>query len=135
MTSTGWEIVGRNDRDFPGERSLGEAVRGLVRRRWASNAAKMLEREWDLDPKTARNVVGAGNVSERTLSKAIRAEGWAFLAELGEELTGHTYDQHLQAVIERETRVQEQRTWERDRVHQMENRARQLGGLPPRAPA
>jgi len=134
MTDAVMDFVGRNDRDFP-DRSIGDAVQDLVRRRWESNAAKMLERHWDLDPKTARNVVGQGNVSERTLAKAIRAEGWGFLAALGEELTGQSYADHLNDLIERDRLVQEQRSIQRDSVRQLEARARDLGAILGRASA
>lgn len=129
MTQGAWEVVGQEDWKLPLEKSVGDAVRDLVRRRWQSNTAKHLERQWDLDPKTAKNVVGNGHVSERTLTKAIRAEGWSFVAALGEELTGQTYDQHLQNIIEETAREQEARERQRDRVRQMEVRARELGAV------
>lgn len=129
MTHGAWEIVGREDWKLPLDKSVGDAVRDLVRRRWQNNTAKHLERHWDLDPKTAKNVVGNGHVSERTLTKAIRAEGWSFVAALGEELTGQTYDQHLQNIIEETAREQEARERQRDRVRQMEVRARELGAV------
>lgn len=121
--------MGREDWKLPLDKSVGDAVRDLVRRRWPNNAAKHLERSWELDPKTAKNVVGNGNVSERTLTKAIRAEGWSFVAALAEELTGQTYDQHLQSIIEETAREQEARERQRDRVRQMEVRAAELGAL------
>lgn len=129
MTHGAWEIVGWDDQQLPLEKSIGDAVRGMVRRRWKNNAAKMIERTWDLDPKTARNVVGNGNVSERTLTKAVRAEGWAFLAALGEELTGQSYDQYLASIIEREAHAQKERERVRDNVVRLETRARELGAV------
>jgi len=120
MTDRTWEIVGQKDWNLPLEKSLGEAVCGLIRKRWKSNAAKHIEREWDLDPKTAKNVVQNGNVSERTLTKAVRAEGWAFLAALGEELTGQTYEQHLEQRIEETRRVQERIASQRQRIRALE---------------
>ena len=96
MTYAGWEIVGRNDRELPFAKTVGDALRDLIRRRYPTNAAKTIERDWDLDARTARNVVGQGNVSERTLTKAVRAEGWELLAALGAELTGETYDQFIE---------------------------------------
>jgi hypothetical protein len=93
MTIGAWEIVGQNNRELPIAKTIGDAVRDLIRRRYASNAAKTIERDWGLDPKTAKNVVGMGHVSERTLTKAVRAEGWSLLLALGAELTGETFDQ------------------------------------------
>lgn len=135
MTSGAWEIVGTDNRELPIEKTIGDAVRGLVRRRWNNNAAKMLERHWGLDPKTARNVIGSGHVSERTLTKAVRAEGWDFIAALGVELTGQSYAQHLQRIIEREADVQKDRERERDSVRRMEAVARNLVDLSDRSAA
>ena len=129
MMQRTWEIVGRDDQQLRLDKTIGDAVRALVRRRWANNAAKMIERAWDLDPKTARNVVGNGNVSERTLTKAVRAEGWDFLAALGEELTGESYAQHLHRITERDAHAQRERERERDNVRRLETRARNLGHL------
>lgn len=96
MTAYGWEIVGRNDQELPFAKTVGDALRDLIRRRYRTNAAKTIERDWDIDARTARNVVGQGNVSERTLTKAVRAEGWELLAALGAELTGETYEQFVE---------------------------------------
>lgn len=135
MTLGAWEIVGRDDWKLPLDKSVGDAVRDLVRRRWTNNTAKQLERQWDLDPKTAKNVVGNGHVSERTLTKAVRAEGWDFLEALGFELTGETYAQHLHRITERDAHVQKERERERDNVRRLETRARDLGHLPRRTAA
>lgn len=107
MTAGAWEIVGQDYRELPIAKTLGDALRGLIRKRYASNAAKRIERDWDLDPKTAKNVVTQGHVSERTITKAIRAEGWALLMALGAELTGETFqnyeERRLQSLIEEAT--------------------------------
>lgn len=124
-----WEIVGKDDQQLRLDKTIGDAVRGMVRRRWKNNAAKMIERSWDLDPKTARNVVGNGNVSERTLTKAVRAEGWSFLEALGEELTGQSYAQYLASIIEREAHAQKERERTRADVVRLQTRARELGHL------
>jgi hypothetical protein len=94
MTAGAWEIVGQDYRELPIAKTVGDALRGLIRKRYASHAAKRIERDWDLDPKTARNVVTQGHVSERTITKAIRAEGWPLLMALGAELTGETFEQY-----------------------------------------
>jgi len=100
MTFGAWEIVGTNDRELPFGKTLSDALVGLIRKRWPHNTAKMLERRWTLDPKTARNVLGQGNVSERTLTKAAKAEGWALWHALGEELFGESYYEYDQRRIE-----------------------------------
>lgn len=84
--------------------SLGEALSELARQRYPRDTAKHLAKAWDIDPATAANVV-KGHASERTLTKAIKAEGWGLLACLGAALTGETYEQfeerQLQQIIER----------------------------------
>jgi len=93
MASTGWQVVGHNSQELPISKTVGDALRDLIRKRYANNAAKRIERDWDLDPKTAKNVVSAGHVSERTLTKAVRAEGWSLLLALGAEITGETHSE------------------------------------------
>lgn len=104
MTYGAWEIVGEDYRELRLGRTIGDAVRLLVRERFKTHAAKRIEGMWGLDPRTARNVVSQGNVSERTLTKAARSEGWAFWMALGEELFGQSYrewDEHrLTKIIE-----------------------------------
>lgn len=84
--------------------SMGEALSALARQKYPRDTAKHLSRAWDIDPATAANVV-KGHASERTLTKAIKAEGWGLLSELGAALTGesfHEYEERqLAAIIER----------------------------------
>lgn len=100
MTAEAWDFVGRDDQQLPLGHTLGDAMRLLVRSRFGNNAAKKIERQWGLDPKTARNVV-QGNCSERTLTKAIRAEGWSLLEALGHALTGQTHHEWEEARLQR----------------------------------
>lgn len=123
MADGTWEIVGLDDRKFPFEKTVGDALRDLVRARYKNNAAKMIERNWGLDPKTAKNVVSQGHVSERTLTKAARAERWALWAALGEELFGQSYDEHLSEIIEETDRARERMESRRRRLRDMEARA------------
>jgi hypothetical protein len=74
------------------ELSIGEAVSQMVRQRYPRDTAKLIARAWNIDAGTAVNVV-KGHCSERTLTKAIRAEGWTFITALGATLTGETFDQ------------------------------------------
>ena len=84
--------------------SIGEALAELVRQKYPRDTAKHVARSWGIDPATAANVV-KGHASERTLTKAIRAEGWGLLAILGAAITGETYEAYeerqLLAIIER----------------------------------
>lgn len=93
MTYGDWEIVGRDYQQLPIGKTIGDAMRDLIRTRWPHHTAKRIEGRWGLDPKTARNVATQGNVSERTLTKAARAEGWDLWMALGEELFGQSYRQ------------------------------------------
>jgi hypothetical protein len=108
MTSGTWEIVHRKEYGLPLGKTLGDAFKNLVANRFRHNAAKQIERIWDLDPHTAKNVVQKGSVSERTLTKAARSEGWAFWMALGEELFGESYsaweEQRLTKIIEEAAR-------------------------------
>lgn len=102
--------MGKDTQQLPLGHTLGDAMRLLVRSKFGNNAAKKIEARWGLDPKTARNVT-QGNCSERTLTKAIRAEGWTLLEALGHALTGQTHHEweeaRLQRIIEEATRAQE----------------------------
>lgn len=103
MTYGAWEIVGRNTQELPLGKTIGDALRDLIRLRFKNNAAKHIEGLWGLDAKTAKNVVTSGHVSERTLTKAARAERWALWMALGEELFGQSYseweEERLTAII------------------------------------
>jgi len=81
---------------------IGEAMAALVRQRYPRDTAKHLSRQWSIDASTAANVV-KGHCSERTLTKAIRAEGWSLIQALGATITGETFEQYeerrLNAII------------------------------------
>jgi hypothetical protein len=72
--------------------SIGEAVAMMVRQRYPRDTAKIIARAWNIDAVTAANVV-KGHCSERSLTKAIRAEGWSFITALGATITGETFEQ------------------------------------------
>ncbi|WP_454760628.1 hypothetical protein [Caulobacter segnis] len=111
MASKGMQIVGGDYRELRASESIGEALKRIVRDRHQAHAAKRIERAWGLDARTARNVATEGNVSERTLTKAIKAEGWDLLLELGAELTGETFEEfeerRQQRIIEEAKSAQE----------------------------
>jgi hypothetical protein len=110
-----WEVVGRNDWELPLGTTIGDALRKLVRRRFKHNTAKTLETLWGLDPKTAKNVVQSGHVSERTLTKAAKSERWALWIALGEEIFEETYAQYLARLADdRERAAREAREAEAD---------------------
>jgi hypothetical protein len=127
MTVGALEIVGRNFREIPICNSIGEALKKVIRDRYANNAAKRIEGDWGLDPKTARNVVTVGHVSERTLTKAVRAEGWDLILALGAELTGETHSQweerRLNHIIQEAERARKNLVSLRQRREAVEARA------------
>jgi hypothetical protein len=96
MTDWSADFVGKDSQQLPFGHTLGDAMRLLVRSRYGAHAAKKIEALWGLDPKTARNVT-QGNCSERTLTKAIRVEGWSLLHALGHALTGQTHHEWEEA--------------------------------------
>lgn len=112
---------------FP--RRMAEALATLLNQRHST--AKQIARTYGIDPSTAENL-RKGHLSVPTLEKVVQNEGWALWEQLGREIIGHSYDQYLQAVIEREAHVQRDREVERERVRQMEARAVELGALSPR---
>lgn len=105
MTYGTVDFVGREVQQLPLGKTIGDAFRSLVVRRFPHHGPKALERAYGYDPSTAKNIIHRGCVSERSLTKAARAEGWAFWLALGEELFGQSYtdweEQRLQSIIER----------------------------------
>lgn len=106
---------------------VGEALARAVKQRWPHHTAKQLERTWGVDRTTAANIV-KGHASERTITKAIQAEGWPLLAVLGEALTGLTYDQHLQSEIEEIERAKQRLETRRERMAEMVARTCEMDG-------
>jgi hypothetical protein len=137
MTEWATDFMGRDtDELFP--RTLGEEVAAMVRRRWPRDTAKQVAKAWDLDPKTAKNVI-EGHASERTLTKALKAEGWGLLETLGHALTGQTYEEwqeervnHLIGVAERAKQNVERLRAHRERLEEI---ACHLDGDPDRLDA
>lgn len=130
MAQTGTDFMPLDRQLFP--KRMAEALAALLTQKHVT--AKQIARAYQIDPSTAENL-RKGHLSVPTLEKVVKAEGWALWAELGRELIGQSYPEHLQTIIERTDREQEQRSWERDRVRQMEERARQLDPVPLRKTA
>lgn len=112
--------------------SIGEAVAALMRQRHPRDTAKHIARAWNIDATTAANVV-KGHVSERTLTKALRAEGWAFLSALGATITGETFEQYetrrLNHIIQEAESARKNLVSIASRREAMEARARELDAL------
>lgn len=115
-------------------RSLGEALSELARQRYPRDTAKHVARAWKIEPSTAANVV-KGHASERTLTKAIQAEGWGLVAALGEALTGETFaefeERRLQTIIREAEDARRNLVELRTRRAELLSRARQLGSVHP----
>lgn len=99
--------------------TVGELLAAFARRTYPRDTAKAVARAWDLDPSTAANVVKA-HASERTISKALKAEGWPLLMALGEALTGQSYEAHLQRMIEETDSARQRIASRRDRIRSLE---------------
>lgn len=76
-------------------RSVGEIVAGLLRAKFNRDTAKAVERRYEIEPSTAKNVI-KGHVSERSLTSILHGEGedvFELLDAIGHALTGMTHDQ------------------------------------------
>jgi len=102
---------------------MAEALAALLNQKHTT--AKQIARAYQIDPSTAENL-RKGHLSVPTLEKVVKAEGWGLWAALGRELTGLSYEQHLQSVIEQEAHEQAQREAARDHVRRLEERAAEL---------
>lgn len=120
------------------ELSIGEALADLARQKYPRDTAKHIARAWGIDASTAANVV-RGHASERTLTKAIKAEGWGLLACLGAALTGETYEQfeerQLQQIIERAADASQKLVQLRTRREAMDSQSLDPDALGDRRPA
>jgi ubiquinone biosynthesis protein UbiJ len=111
------------------DRTLGEAMADIARHRYPRDTAKHIARAWGIDTSTATNVV-RGHCSERTLTKAFKAEGWALISAMGAVITGESYAQYeerkLQSIIEEGARARENLVRLHARREALESRAADL---------
>lgn len=126
MTDWSAGFLDNNEQLFP--QSMGELLATFVRKRWPQNTAKRVEAAWDLDTTTARNLT-RGHASERTITKALNAEGWPLVMALGEAVTGRPYDQFLQDIVDEQHRAAERAAARRDQLRSLEARAARVVGL------
>lgn len=133
MTATGWDFVQTDPSELV-PRTMGELLAAFVRRKWRNGTAKAVERAWDVDPQTAANLI-RGKASERTISKALKAEGWPLIQALGEAMTGQSYEQFLEQVADEHERTRAKVIERRDHVRRLEARTAglldALGGAKP----
>lgn len=82
-------------------RSIGEIVAGLLSARFPRDTAKHIERRYEVEASTARNI-RKGHLSAQSITSILYGEGedvFALLDALGEALTGMTRDQWEEAKI------------------------------------
>jgi hypothetical protein len=82
-------------------RSFGEIIAELMKARFPRDTTKHIERRYDVEPSTARNV-RRGHVSNQSITSILYGEGedvFALLDALGEALTGVTRDQWEEAKV------------------------------------
>jgi hypothetical protein len=127
MTEWRAEFVPRDGQELFA-RTLGEHLAAFVRRRWPRDTAKHISREWDVDPTTAKNLT-KGHAAERTITKALRAEGWPLIMALGEAMTGETYEQFLRGVADEHQRARDRAAARRDHIRALEETASRLVSL------
>jgi len=128
VTYAGVDFLDQNVRELL-PRTLGEWLAKYVRRRWPQNTAKRVEAAWDVDPTTARNLT-RGCASERTITKALKAEGWPLLMALGEAVTGQSYADHLQELADEYRRTAERAATRQDNIRRLEAIAERLSQVP-----
>lgn len=112
------------------DRTLGEAVAELVRQRYQN--PKLLARAWDIELGTAENV-WRGHASTRSLTAAVVAEGWQFIEALGATVTGETYEQYQERLLDAKLKeladAQQTVIRIRSRREALERQSPDLGGL------
>lgn len=94
-------------------RNVGEIIAHLVRSKFPRDTAKHLQRSYDLEPSTAKNVA-RGHVSPQSLTSILHGEGddvFDLLDAIGHALTGKTRheweEQKYQRIIEEAERAQD----------------------------
>lgn len=112
--------------------NVGGILGAIFRRMYPRDTAKRTEAFLDVDRVTATNLT-KGHASERTITKALRAGGWPLLMQLGEAMTGQTYADHLQSVVQEHDRLREQAAARQDHLRRLEERAAVVVSLRPGA--
>ena len=115
-------------------RTMGELLATFARNRWPRDTAKHVARSWRIDPSTASSLI-KGHASERTITKALRSEGWPLFMALGEALTGQAYDAFLQELVDEQERRRKAASERQDQVRRLEARAAELVALSARPDA
>lgn len=131
MIWTETEILGRDTPKFPEVKNLGEALQQAAKRRWKQDTKKMAQASWEIDPKTAKNLVDEGMAGAAVVAKAIKAQqaknkdAWELWLEMGRSLIGESLDAYeerkLQEIIEKTQHAKRQ--MEERRARRMARRA------------
>src|SRR5690606_1106515 len=110
------------------ERSMGELLAVFARRRWPRDTKKHVAGAWGISQPTAENLV-KGHASERTITKALSAEGWPLIMALGQAVTGRSYAEYLGEIVHEQERASAAAAARRDTYVSLEKRAAKLVSL------
>jgi predicted transcriptional regulator len=77
----------------------GEAIGTWLRREHPRETIKAIANNAGIDRRTAENIL-QGHLSAVTFTKLVRAYGWRFMAAVGAEMIGETYEQYLHRELE-----------------------------------
>jgi hypothetical protein len=106
MTSIGGEFLPRDTQKLALARNLGDALMEIAKTVWPYHTARNIEREWQVDKSTAKNVT-KGVVGAAVVTKALRAQqakhknAWALWDALGELVIGETRAEFERRLIKR----------------------------------
>lgn len=102
--------------------NLGDLLARFVRATYPHDTAKTVARKYDLKLTAAENLT-KGHCSERSLAKALKAEGWPLVMAIGEAMAGGSYEEFLRGVADEHEREAARARARRDHLRQLEARA------------
>lgn len=111
--------------------NVGGALASIYRRLFPRDTAKRVSAALDCDQTAAVNFT-KGHASERTITKALKTGGWPVILQLGEAMTGQSYDDYLQSIIQEAENARAYAAARADRVRSLEARAAELVSFHPR---
>ena len=107
-------------------RRMAEVLSELLSQRHTT--PQRIARAYSLDRSTAENL-RKGHLSVPTLEKVLRVEGWELWENLGREMFGHSYEQHLEHLVGELERAADEKAARRERVRKLEAQASAFGPL------
>lgn len=82
--------------NLPLARDLREALALYAAAKWPANTSLYVAQNWQLDKTTARNLL-KGHASDATITKVLRAGGWAMAMHVIGAVIGESLDHHIEA--------------------------------------